>query len=77
MSRRGTRTRLRLTASEFDTLQLPAGHSTLRCQERVLNAQALDLQATLRGVIGSVTPETDVSTADKIVQIIGTVPPGG
>ncbi len=33
--------------------------------------------ATLRGVIGSVTPDTDVSTTDKIVQIIGTVPPGG
>jgi hypothetical protein len=33
--------------------------------------------ATLRGVIGSVTPDTDVSTVDKIVQIIGTVPPGG
>jgi hypothetical protein len=33
--------------------------------------------ATLRGVIGSVTPDTDVSTIDKIVQIIGTVPPGG
>jgi methionine-rich copper-binding protein CopC len=33
--------------------------------------------AKLRGVIGSVTPDTDVSTVDKIVQIIGTVPPGG
>jgi hypothetical protein len=33
--------------------------------------------ATLRGVIGSVTPDTDVSTPEKIVQIIGTVPPGG
>ena len=33
--------------------------------------------ATLRGVIGSVTPDTDVSTIDKIVQIIGTLPPGG
>ena len=32
---------------------------------------------TLRGVIGSVTPDTDVSTVDKIVQIIGTIPPGG
>jgi hypothetical protein len=32
---------------------------------------------TLRGVIGSVTPDTDVSAIDKIVQIIGTVPPGG
>jgi len=33
--------------------------------------------ATLRGVIGSVTPDTDVSTVDKIVQIIGSPPPGG
>ena len=33
--------------------------------------------ATLRGVISSVSPDTDVSTTDKIVQIIGTVPPGG
>ena len=32
---------------------------------------------TLRGVIANVTPDTDVSTVDKIVQIIGTVPPGG
>jgi hypothetical protein len=33
--------------------------------------------ATLRGVIANVTPDTDVSTTEKIVQIIGTVPPGG
>jgi hypothetical protein len=33
--------------------------------------------AALRGVIGSVTPDTDVSTTDKIMQIIGTPPPGG
>jgi hypothetical protein len=33
--------------------------------------------ATLRGVIGSVTPDSDVSTVEKIVQIIGTIPPGG
>jgi len=33
--------------------------------------------ATLRGVIAKVNPDTDVSTVDKIVQIIGTVPPGG
>lgn len=33
--------------------------------------------STLRGVIGNVTPVTDVSTVDKIVQIIGTIPPGG
>jgi hypothetical protein len=33
--------------------------------------------ASLRAVIGSVTPDTDVSTTEKIVQIIGTPPPGG
>ena len=33
--------------------------------------------ATLRGVIANVTPDTDVSSTDKIVQIIGTLPPGG
>jgi VCBS repeat-containing protein len=38
---------------------------------------ATETLATLRGVISSVTPDTDVSTVDKIVQIIGTVPPGG
>jgi hypothetical protein len=38
---------------------------------------ATESLATLRGVIGSVTPDTDVSTTEKIVQIIGTLPPGG
>jgi predicted extracellular nuclease len=38
---------------------------------------ATETLATLRGVIGSVTPDSDVSTVDKIVQIIGTIPPGG
>ena len=33
--------------------------------------------STLRAVIGNVTPDTDVSTPEKIVQIIGTPPPGG
>ena len=33
--------------------------------------------ATLRGVIGSVTADTDASTAEKIIQIIGSIPPGG
>jgi hypothetical protein len=28
-------------------------------------------------VLASITPDTDVSTVEKIVQIIGTVPPGG
>ena len=38
---------------------------------------ATESLAALRGVIGSITPDTDVSTIDQIVQIIGTVPPGG
>jgi hypothetical protein len=38
---------------------------------------ATETLATLRGVIGNVTPDTDVFTIDKIVQIIGSVPPGG
>jgi Ca2+-binding RTX toxin-like protein len=38
---------------------------------------ATETLSTLRGVIGSVTPDTDVSTVEKIVQIIGTLPPGG
>jgi hypothetical protein len=38
---------------------------------------ATETLATLRGVIADVTPDTDVSTVDKIVQIIGTIPPGG
>jgi hypothetical protein len=33
--------------------------------------------AALRGVIANITPETDVSTVDQILQIIGTPPPGG
>jgi hypothetical protein len=33
--------------------------------------------ATLRGVIGNVTPDTDISTVENIVKIIGTVPLGG
>ena len=36
-----------------------------------------EMLATLRGVISNVSPDTDISTTDKIVQIIGTVPPGG
>jgi Ca2+-binding RTX toxin-like protein len=31
----------------------------------------------LRGVLQSITPDTDVSTVEKIVQIIGSQPPGG
>jgi hypothetical protein len=32
--------------------------------------------AVLRGVIDAVTATSDVSTTDKIVELIGTVPPG-
>ena len=32
--------------------------------------------AVLRGVLAGITADTDVSTTQKIVQIIGTLPPG-
>jgi len=38
---------------------------------------ATETLSTLRGVIANMTPDTDVSTVHTIVQIIGTVPPGG
>ena len=38
---------------------------------------ATETLSTLRGVIANVGPDTDVSSTEKIVQIIGTVPPGG
>jgi hypothetical protein len=38
---------------------------------------ATETLATLRGVIGNVTPDTDFSTIDKVVPIIRSVPPGG
>jgi hypothetical protein len=38
---------------------------------------ASENMSTLRGVIANVTPDTDVSTTTKVVQIIGTIPPGG
>jgi Ca2+-binding RTX toxin-like protein len=43
--------------------------------------EVMEVQTTnvdwLRSVVGKVTNDTDVSTVDKIVQIIGTIPPGG
>jgi hypothetical protein len=47
-----------------------------RYYTEVLAVDTTDL-ARLQGVLASITPDTDVSTAEKIVQIIGTVPPGG
>jgi hypothetical protein len=41
-----------------------------------LGVDTTDL-AKLRGVLQSITPDTDVSTVDKIVEIIGSAPPGG
>ncbi len=38
---------------------------------------ATETLSTLGGVIGNVTPDTDVSTIERIVQIIGSPPPGG
>ena len=37
---------------------------------------ATENQAVLRGVLAGITADTDVSTTQKIVQIIGTLPPG-
>jgi Ca2+-binding RTX toxin-like protein len=59
------------TAQQFQKQLAVARHFT---EEMGVATENL---ATLRGVIDSVTPDTDVSTVDKIVQIIGTVPPGG
>jgi hypothetical protein len=47
-----------------------------RYYTEVLAVDTTDL-ARLQGVLTSITPDTDVSTAEKIVQIIGTPPPGG
>jgi methionine-rich copper-binding protein CopC len=59
------------TAQQFQNQLVVARYFT---EQMGLETETL---ATLRGVIGSVTPDTDVSSIDKIVQIIGTVPPGG
>jgi hypothetical protein len=42
----------------------------------VLEVQTIDVP-WLRSAISNVTHETDVSSPDLIVQIIGTPPPGG
>jgi hypothetical protein len=47
-----------------------------RYYTEVLAVDTTDL-ARLQGVLASITPNTDVSTVEKIVQIIGTPPPGG
>jgi hypothetical protein len=59
------------TAQQFQKQLIVARHFT---EEMGVQTENL---ATLRGVLASVTPDTDVSTTEKIVQIIGTVPPGG
>jgi hypothetical protein len=59
------------TAKQFQNQMTVARYFT-----EVLAVDTTDL-ARLQGVLTSITPDTDVSTAEKIVQIIGTVPPGG
>jgi hypothetical protein len=59
------------TAQQFQNQLAVARHFTEQMGVETENL------ANLRGVIANVTPDTDVSTTDKIVQIIGTVPPGG
>jgi hypothetical protein len=59
------------TAQQFQNQLAVARYFT-----EVLAADTTDL-TRLQGVLASITPTTDVSSTDKIVQIIGTVPPGG
>jgi hypothetical protein len=59
------------TAKQFMNQLAVARHFT---EEMAVQTENL---ATLRAVIGSVTPDTDVWSTEKIVQIIGSVPPGG
>jgi hypothetical protein len=59
------------TAQQFQNQMTVARYFT-----EVLAVDTTDL-ARLQGVLASITPNTDVSTVEKIVQIIGTVPPGG
>jgi serralysin len=59
------------TAQQFQKQLIVARHFT---EEMGVQTENL---ATLRGVLANVTPDTEVSTTEKIVQIIGTVPPGG
>jgi methionine-rich copper-binding protein CopC len=59
------------TAQQFQNQMTVARYFT-----EVLAVDTTDL-ARLQGVLASITPDTDVSTVEKIVQIIGTVPPGG
>ena len=59
------------TAKQFQNQMAVARYFT---QQMGVETETL---ATLRGVIGSVTPDTDVSTVDNIAQIVGARPPGG
>jgi VCBS repeat-containing protein len=59
------------TAKQFQNQLTVARHLT-----EVLEVKTTDM-SWLRAAIADITPDTDVSTVDKIVQIIGTPPPGG
>lgn len=59
------------TAKQFQNQLIVARYFT---EEIGVQTETL---TTLRGVIGSVTPDTDVSTFDNIVQIVRAIPPGG
>lgn len=59
------------TAKQFQNQLAVARYFT---EEMGVHTEILE---TLRGVIAHVTADTDVSTPEQIVQIIGSVPPGG
>jgi hypothetical protein len=59
------------TAKQFQNQLAVARHLT-----EIMEVKSTDI-AWLRSVLADVTPDTDVSSVEKIVQIIGTIPPGG
>ena len=59
------------TAKQFQNQLTVARYLT-----EVLEVKTTDM-SWLCAAIADITPDTDVSTVDKIVQIIGTPPPGG
>jgi len=59
------------TAKQFQNQLAVSRHYT-----EVLAVDTTDL-SRLQGVLATITPSTDLSTAAKIVEIIGSVPPGG
>jgi hypothetical protein len=59
------------TAKQFQNQLAVARHLT-----EIMEVKSTDI-AWLRSVLADVTPDTDVSSVENIVQIIGAIPPGG